>query len=469
MTAPYTVSTGSVVQSNDVNQLVNWINQGALISVKQYGATGNGVTDDTTAINLALADIPTSTGGILYFPPNSTYLTTGIDISAYSGNLVICGGGWSSILKLKNAANGYILKSTSGSMQGTRICNLMLDCNSANQTAASGGIYGYKYRRCLIDFVYILNPWQAGIYLIGAGGDFGYQNRISNCFIIGGSNTTTGTNAYGNGLRLENTDENTVYANHFEANGNFNDGTYGFHIYDQNGLSSYEHNSFVNGAGAIKLDGLQCRVSGNAFDGNGSNICQMNASAADTIFTNNTTINVGFRASGGTANSVNAIYCNAPRCIIQGNYFNSDTSATPKTNSFVRVDTGATDIVIEQNEFDIRTSSGTLSGAIIFVSGVPARTRIRDNVGFDNVNSRQSFVSEAHGTASITTGNTTVTVTHGLSITPTVDQISVTPTTSISTATRFWISSPNSTTFTINCDSNPGTTISFAWQAWVGW
>src|SRR6266581_1890521 len=85
----------------------------SVINVKDYGATGDGVTDDTTAINNALAAISTTTGGALYFPPG-TYVTSGIDISAYSGNLHILGAGWSSILFLKNGANGYLIKNTSG-------------------------------------------------------------------------------------------------------------------------------------------------------------------------------------------------------------------------------------------------------------------------------------------------------------------------------------------------------------------
>lgn len=439
-------------------------------NVLQYGAVGDGVTDDSAAIAAALAAIPTSSGGVLYFPPNHTYLTsTGIDISAYSGNLVICGGGWSSVIKLANNANTYIIKNTSGAQQGTRISNLKLDCNGTNQTSASGGIYAYKYRRCLIDFVWIHNPWQAGIYLIGASGDFGYQNRITNNFIEGGSNTTTGTNAWGNGIRLEWTDENMIALNHLENNGNFNDGTYGFHIYDQNGLSTYTANSFVNGAGAIKLDGFQNRIVANAFDGNGGNICQINASAAETIFTNNVSINVGYRATGGTANSVNAIYCNAPRCILNNNYWESDASATPKTNSFIKIDAGATYSVVNDNTFNIKTGSGTLGGAIVFVSGVPAGVRIRNNTGFNSVSSAAAWVGEAHGSASITSGNTSVTVTHGLSITPTLDQIMVCPQSSLGSAATFWISSATSTTFTINVNANPGATVTFSWRADVGY
>ena len=60
-------------------------------SVTNYGAAGNGSTDDTAAITAAIAALP-STGGVLYFPPG-TYLTSGghtIDVTCM---VVGAGGG----------------------------------------------------------------------------------------------------------------------------------------------------------------------------------------------------------------------------------------------------------------------------------------------------------------------------------------------------------------------------------------
>jgi hypothetical protein len=439
--------------------------------VAQYGGDPTGATASDSAFTSALAAIPTSTGGVLYIPPGSTYLLqNGIDVSAYNGNLWIVGGGESSVLKLANGANTYLIKNISGFQQDMAIASLKLDCNSANQTAASGGIYGYKYRRCVIEKVWIHNPWQAGIYLIGdSGGDFGYQNRINKCWIEGGSNVSSGTGAYGNGLRLENTDENVVSENHFEANGNFSDSTYGFHIYDKNGLTDYTDNSFVNGYGVMKFDGLQNTVKGNRFDGNGAACVQCNSSASDTIIIGNQMFNIGYRASGGSANATNGIYLNAPRCIVRNNNMWTSAGSYPYTNSFVNVDTSATYGNVEENEFNIQTGSGTLGGAVTFVSGIPTGFRHRNNNGYDFVNSRPSWLTENHGNANITTGNTTVVVTHGLAMTPTLEQIMVTPQTSLGAAAFYWVSNATSTQFTINLNANPTQTVTFGWRCDVGW
>lgn len=49
-----------------------------IINVKDYGATGDGVTDDTAAVKSALADATTS--NLVYFPAGSYIITNGITI-----------------------------------------------------------------------------------------------------------------------------------------------------------------------------------------------------------------------------------------------------------------------------------------------------------------------------------------------------------------------------------------------------
>lgn len=49
------------------------------VSVKDFGATGNGVTDDTTAIQNAINSLGTN-GGILYFPPGNYLVSSTINV-----------------------------------------------------------------------------------------------------------------------------------------------------------------------------------------------------------------------------------------------------------------------------------------------------------------------------------------------------------------------------------------------------
>jgi len=64
---------------------------GSAINVKYFGATGDGTTDDTTAIQAAIA--ASNTGNVLYFPRGNYYVSGELDIT---NNLQIIGDGFCS-------------------------------------------------------------------------------------------------------------------------------------------------------------------------------------------------------------------------------------------------------------------------------------------------------------------------------------------------------------------------------------
>jgi len=73
-----------------------------VFNVKDYGAVGDGVTDDTAAISAAVTALNLNGGGVLYFPVG-TYLTTAT-ISLNPDSAIIRGDGqFSSLLKSSNS------------------------------------------------------------------------------------------------------------------------------------------------------------------------------------------------------------------------------------------------------------------------------------------------------------------------------------------------------------------------------
>ncbi len=97
---------------------------------------------------------------------------------------------------------------------------------------------------------------------------------------------------------------------------------------------------------------------------------------------------------------------------------------------------------------------------------INADTGNSDVVGGDDWDTLVDVVNNSNsGAATVLNGNTTVTVTHGLGITPSINDIHVTPTNNLGSATKFWVSGPGATTFTINVDANPGAgTATFSWM-----
>lgn len=111
-----------------------------IASVKDYGAVGNGATDDTAAIQAGIDAVSAAGGGTLLLP-EGTYIAAGLQMKA---SVYLQGSGErATTLKLKNSANTYLIADTryvnnvlySSGPYG--ISNLTLDGNNANNTSGS--------------------------------------------------------------------------------------------------------------------------------------------------------------------------------------------------------------------------------------------------------------------------------------------------------------------------------------------
>jgi hypothetical protein len=99
------------------------------VSVKDFGAVGDGVTDDTTAMQAAV-DAMAGVGAVFF--PAGTYLGF-VDVP---DDTVLYGEGESSIIKLPTGANRAAIQSldTSGGNDNVQIFRLQVDGNRAGQT-----------------------------------------------------------------------------------------------------------------------------------------------------------------------------------------------------------------------------------------------------------------------------------------------------------------------------------------------
>lgn len=77
------------------------------------------------------------------------------------------------------------------------------------------------------------------------------------------------------------------------------------------------------------------------------------------------------------------------------------------------------------------------------------------------------LVTENTGTSAIANGTTSIAVAHGLSVTPDATGILVTPTANTTTDPgNIWVDTIGATNFTVNCRTNPGvSTMAFSWRA----
>src|SRR5438067_6776410 len=139
-------------------------------NVRDYGATGDGVTDDTATVQAAINAARAGGGGIVFLPPG-TYLTGGQTL--YSRIHLRGSGGDATILKLRAGANTAIIQSdgftaltgtdSAGGIDRFSVRDLTLDGNKAQNPTGGCGIqvYGFQYE---ISEVIIFNCHNDGLY-----------------------------------------------------------------------------------------------------------------------------------------------------------------------------------------------------------------------------------------------------------------------------------------------------------------
>ena len=148
-TSTATDNGGTVIKPTAVSGAGRWLaTDASYINVKQFGAVGDGVADDTTAISSAIDEFNT-----VYFP-NGTYLFSGITINKH--NVTLYGTGESrSVLLMTNAAAAAVTIASTATTSGTNIRNLRIEGNASNLGGISLGSTTAAATRIRIQDVFI--------------------------------------------------------------------------------------------------------------------------------------------------------------------------------------------------------------------------------------------------------------------------------------------------------------------------
>lgn len=97
-----------------------WPLQPSTINVREYGAAGDGTTDDTAALQHALDDAADRPGTEVYFPAGTYIITAALE---YPGNVALRGSGVETSVISKPSGSGFMLQSAS---PGSRRYNLTI-------------------------------------------------------------------------------------------------------------------------------------------------------------------------------------------------------------------------------------------------------------------------------------------------------------------------------------------------------
>lgn len=243
------------------------------VSVLDFGAVGDGVTDDTAAIQAALDAVGAAGGGRVHIPAGE-YLIGQIEIPS---NVALVGdGGWSRLL-VKDALNDCAIINSDRVTGNTNIVlrDFHLDGNYAGQAShagsdAFGNAGSIDFRivtGLLIEGVSVEDAWSTGIELTLCS-----QFSVANCRVVGSADDGIAANAqcsYG-----------TITGNVLVNIGNAPGTTGGPH-----GIEVQDSAKFITVVGNTITNPLQAGISVDSHTGGGG--------ASDVTVTGNTIENAG--------------------------------------------------------------------------------------------------------------------------------------------------------------------------------
>jgi len=271
-----------------------------VFNVRDYGAVGDGATDDAEAFQAAIVACAQVNGGTVYVPPASHPYIIGRSLELPKP-MAIVGCNWeSTVLRLKPGVNGFMFtfaQADNKVMFGMIFRNLKLELDAPSQTAG-GGILAISALHCVIDHVWFNAPRDFAIKFTQNSSGNGHHNKILHCLFDSNSTLSDGQ---GLALYFAGADECFITDNDFENMG----GTAGCSAMDFNGSNHYIGNVFVNCNGGIfQRDTQRGVIVGNIFDTMGGDSCiKLGGGWGNMSIANNEFFNIG---DGPSANNT---YC----------------------------------------------------------------------------------------------------------------------------------------------------------------
>lgn len=286
-------------------------------SIKHYGAVVDGVTNDLAAVNLAIAACVAAGGGVVYFPPGTTFISGAINNQTNPTSGVSFEGAGRDVSTIKLSASSadsaiFLIRFASN----FHVRGLTLDANSVNATV-DGTLVCVQCTNFDISDNRIKNYIRYGIAMNSVANPTinknriertTYENTIPNEAIVVASTISTSTN-------VTITNNYCLYSGiEVYASGSFIDGNYieatGFGagiVTDVAPSSQYaciSNNVCAGGVGTdsnvVAVQGIEC---GAVFSTITGNVCYSNAGAGITVFGRDTTVTGNLCFNNGTVTS----------------------------------------------------------------------------------------------------------------------------------------------------------------------
>jgi hypothetical protein len=464
-----------------------------VVSVKDFGAVGDGVTDDTAAIQAAINYAQTLvadrflSGCVVYFPAG-TYLV-GSTLTITSSNIGLAGDTPSSSVLYAPSASFDLVHFDGTALALYQVSARNLRFYTPGNTASGCHLRVTKAINSIFDNLSFV-AWYNGVISDGCGRTYFTNIQLTQ------ENRTPGTQQqYAFDFAATSNVNSDIHVSNYQATViNVANAAALISIRGSDGI--YFSNGHQNGSTLIQPDNVTCasvmwhnvyfdKGSDNnvVFGGTSSayrnyffsNCYFRDARGSGVLFQSASTISkVIFTGCQITAANNYGIRCQSASVnpfIVNGCIFDGNNIANVAAGGDIYVVGRATITGCRFMAGGAAGTSITLPATATFniVDGCTfeastAGTKI-SNAGSQNYfGLLYGFVVKNDGTATLASGTTSIVVNHGLDVTPVNTQISVTPRASLSGGGSWWISSVTATQFTINVQTAPSAAIFFSWQ-----
>ena len=467
-----------------------WQNKAAdIVSVKDFGAVGNGSTNDTAAFESARVALGAQ-GGTIYVPPG-VYLVTAGGVGAINAPIYILGAGREATIITVASQNAGDLFSFTFTGRGSGISALSIKYATQPTTSraavnienATSAIVRDLYIEFCEDGVRLGNSqgsvvecvemWWFRRWAINLNGNLN-DVHLNELFLNGAQPGTTTPGIASIGIRGVNKAHGIMASQieiiqcqrpiYLEGSNNFTDvfkpaySTFVDLFFDSSADASILNYCdtitfvgvwFSNRATGLSLtNSRNIKFIGAKFVNNDQHGCIVEASNKYTEF-QNCVFNCNSQGSSGTYSGL-VFASGASDFLVSGGYFGNAGPFSSKQGYGIF-------LLGSNDRYSIRSATfdGNISSAIFGAGVSVSTTRIIDGcIG---------FATEATGNTQTTSPGTTVTVNHGLVGAP--SSVLVTPTGSLGAATYFWVSGITSTQFVINLNADATFNVPFSWRA----